>query len=122
MAADRSRWRSELKRQLKLGQEKIQNLAEKNRARRKARTCGDNLVTSCMYRKYCLKLKKCRDQPQLNPLLQGLLFPHRSHQSQPTLFQPHRYNNYQFLGRIIHGLHRPKIRRPTSNFKKEKPK
>ena len=46
IAADRSRWRSVLQRQLKTGEEKIKNLAEKKRARRKARTYEDNQATT----------------------------------------------------------------------------
>ena len=41
-----SRWHNMLKKQLNLGEEKIQNLAEEKRARRKARTCGNNSTTS----------------------------------------------------------------------------
>ena len=46
MAADRSGWCKMLKKQLKLSEEKIQNLGEETRARRKACTCKNNLKTS----------------------------------------------------------------------------
>ena len=46
MLADHSRWRGMLKKQLKMGEEKILNQAEDKRARRKACISGDNSVTA----------------------------------------------------------------------------
>ncbi|KAL8601071.1 hypothetical protein ACOMHN_040772 [Nucella lapillus] len=46
IAANRSRWRCTLHRQLKAGEEQIQTLAEEKRARRKARACKANPATA----------------------------------------------------------------------------